>query len=98
MNCNNIIATPEFSKALKRLAKHYKSIKNDFSQLLEQLKENPTMGINLGRGLRKIRMTITSKGKGKAEEPESSLWSLYTKSIAQKLCCWQSTISPSAKT
>lgn len=66
MNCNNIIATPEFSKALKRLAKHYKSIKNDFSQLLEQLKENPTMGIDLGRGLRKIRMTITSKGKGKS--------------------------------
>lgn len=66
MNCNNIIATPEFSKALKRLAKHYKSIKNDFSQLLEQLKENPTMGIDLGRGLRKIRMTITSKGKSKS--------------------------------
>lgn len=65
MSCN-IVATPEFGKSLKKLAKHYKSIKEDFSRLLDQLKINPGMGIDLGRGLRKIRMTITSKGKGKS--------------------------------
>jgi hypothetical protein len=28
--------------------------------------ENPLMGIDLGRGVRKIRMVIGSKGKGKS--------------------------------
>ena len=28
--------------------------------------ENPIMGIDLGRGVRKIRMAIGSKGKGKS--------------------------------
>lgn len=41
-------------------------MKDDFSRLLDQLRLNPVMGIDLGRGLRKIRMTITSKGKGKS--------------------------------
>lgn len=65
MNCD-IFATPEFGKSLKRLAKRYLSIRDDYESLLKELRRNPTMGTDLGRGLRKIRMAITSKGKGKS--------------------------------
>ena len=34
--------------------------------LLHDLKQNPTLGTDLGRGLRKVRMRISSKGKGKS--------------------------------
>ena len=33
MSCN-IIVTPEFSRSLKKLAKHYKSMKDDFASLI----------------------------------------------------------------
>ena len=64
MNCN-ITATPRFKKELKRLGKHYKSLKEDYAGLLNSLQANPFQGTDLGKGLRKIRITITSKGKGK---------------------------------
>lgn len=51
---------------LKDLAKHYKSIKQDFGNFVESLKANPFQGTDLGNGLRKIRMSIESKGKGKS--------------------------------
>ena len=69
MSCN-IIVTPEFSRSLKKLAKHYKSMKDDFAYLLDQLRENPWMGTDLGQGLHKIRLSITSKGKGKSRDDE----------------------------
>lgn len=56
----------QFLKDLKRLAKKYKSLKEDFAQLLASLEENPNMGSDLGRGLRKVRVAITAKGKGKS--------------------------------
>lgn len=61
----NIIATPEFEKRIKRLAKKYRSIKNDFASFLNSLQENPEQGSALGGGFRKIRIGISSKGKGK---------------------------------
>lgn len=64
MNCN-ITATPRFKKELKRLGKHYKSLKEDYAGLLNSLQANPFQGTDLGKGLRKIRIAITSKGKGK---------------------------------
>lgn len=64
MNCN-ITATPRFKKELKRLGKHYKSLKEDYAGLLNSLQANPFLGTDLGKGLRKIRIAITSKGKGK---------------------------------
>lgn len=53
-------------KGVKRLAKHYVSFADDYATLLEDLKINPRLGTDLGGGLRKIRMRITSKGKGKS--------------------------------
>ena len=55
-----------FDKELKRLAKCYKSLKEDIIHLAEDLLNNPTQGVDLGGGVRKVRMAITSKGKGKS--------------------------------
>ena len=58
--------TAKFEKQSKRLSKKYPSIKSDLAQLGEELKENPMLGTPLGRNCFKIRMAITSKGKGKS--------------------------------
>lgn len=65
MNCK-ITYTPDFAKALKHLAKKYKSMKDDYAKLLSDLRANPSLGVDLGRNLRKVRMSIASKGKGKS--------------------------------
>ena len=57
---------PKFEKELKRLAKKYPSIKLDFALLLESIKQQPNQGKALGNDCFKIRMSITSKGKGKS--------------------------------
>lgn len=62
----NIETTPNFERELKDLAKRYKSMKQNYWDFKESLKENPFQGSDLGGGLRKIRMAIDSKGKGKA--------------------------------
>ena len=56
----------EFDRRARRLAKKYKSLKDDLRTLQQEIMENPIMGIDLGRGVRKIRMAIGSKGKGKS--------------------------------
>lgn len=61
-----IEVTRFFSKQLKRLAKKHPSIKGEFAQLIISLKENPIQGANLGNNCYKIRMAISSKGKGKS--------------------------------
>lgn len=62
----NIIPTPPFEKELKQLAKKYPSIKNDIAALALKLQEEPKMGTALGNDCYKIRMAISSKGKGKS--------------------------------
>lgn len=57
---------PQFEREIKRLSKKYHSIKEDFANLVDSLKENPTQGAELGKGVHKVRMAITSKGKGKS--------------------------------
>lgn len=61
-----IIATPNFSKEIKKLAKKYNSIKADFAKLLDDLNRNPACGVSLGNNCYKIRMAVASKGKGKS--------------------------------
>ena len=65
MNCK-ITYTPDFARALKKLSKRYRSMKQDYAQLLEDLHQNPFLGTELGHRLRKVRWAITSKGKGKS--------------------------------
>ena len=62
----NIETSESFDKEAKRLLKHYASFAGDYNKLLEELSQNPQLGTDLGGGLRKIRMKITSKGKGKS--------------------------------
>ena len=61
-----IIATLPFLKSAKPLAKKYKSFNEDYKELIKELTVNPKMGIDLGEGYRKVRMAISSKGKGKS--------------------------------
>ncbi len=56
----------KFIRNLKRLAKKYRSIIQDIHDLETDLKANPNLGTDLGNGLRKIRLSIASKGKGKS--------------------------------
>jgi len=65
MECK-ITASKSFNKELKRLGKRYASLADDYETLLHDLKQNPAIGTDLGRGLRKVRMRISSKGKGKS--------------------------------
>ncbi|MCW3116517.1 MAG: hypothetical protein JWM28_599 [Chitinophagaceae bacterium] len=62
----NIIPTPPFVKELKQLAKKYSSIKEDIAALAERLLHEPKTGTPLGNDCYKIRMVISSKGKGKS--------------------------------
>ena len=56
---------PEFDRRAKRLAKKYKSLKTDLQQLVSVLRQAPTHGTDLGGGVYKVRLAITSKGGGK---------------------------------
>ena len=62
----DIIATEPFEKKLKKLSKKYKSLSSDLFQLFEELSNNPQMGTPLGKDCFKIRVAISSKGKGKS--------------------------------
>lgn len=55
---------PKFEKELKRLAKKYSSLKNEYLQLVQSLKQQPEQGTPLGNNCFKIRLAIASKGKG----------------------------------
>ena len=61
-----IILNDSFLKEAKRLAKKYNSFKKDLETLQNELKINPYSGVDLGNGLRKVRMAIKSKGRGKS--------------------------------
>ena len=62
----NVLTIPPFDKQLKRLAKKYPSLKNEFAELLESLEEEPEQGTNLGNNCYKIRLAIASKNRGKS--------------------------------
>ncbi len=61
-----IIPTPDFEKSFKALAKRHRSMKTDLIDFARSLQENPFQGVELSPGIRKIRMVITSKSRGKS--------------------------------
>lgn len=61
-----IVATPDFERELKRLSRKHLSLVIDFGALLDSLETNPQQGTSLGNNRYKIRLAITSKGKGKS--------------------------------
>lgn len=62
----NIIVTTGFKKQAKRIGKKHHSLKSDIEALIGSLEQNPTQGESLGKDCYKVRMAITSKGKGKS--------------------------------
>ena len=62
----NISTGSEFKRQFKRLMKKYHTLLHDFDVWKQELKNNPLAGDDLGAGVRKIRMAINSKGKGKS--------------------------------
>lgn len=62
----DIIPTPDFERAFKALAKRHRSLKQDILDFTKSLQENPFQGDELSPGIRKIRMAIASKGRGKS--------------------------------
>lgn len=62
----SVESTPEFLSEAKKLAKKHPSLKNDIAGLAKQLIANPTIGTPLGKDAYKIRLAISSKGKGKS--------------------------------
>lgn len=90
--------SPCFQKAFKKLAKKYRSLAFDLDKLILSLQKDPTQGIDLGYGLHKIRMVISTKGKGKSggariitytmllsEEGSISLLTIYDKSEKESI-------------
>ena len=63
---NRVLIEESFKKPARRLAKRYPSFPNDVLQLIGELETNALLGASLGRNLRKIRLAIRSKGKGKS--------------------------------
>ncbi len=58
--------TPYFKRQAKHLIKKYPSLKAEIIALIEALALDPEQGTSLGKGCFKIRIPITSKGKGKS--------------------------------
>lgn len=62
----DVRTTPHFEREAKALAKRYRSFKEDLKSFIDSLSETPVQGAELSPGIRKIRLVITSKGKGKS--------------------------------
>lgn len=61
-----IRTTPHFERSAKILSKKYRSLKSDLGNLIDSLSQNPMQGDELSPGIRKIRLAIKSKGRGKS--------------------------------
>ncbi len=62
----NVVVTDRFKKHAKSIAKKHSSFKSDLEKLIDSLEKNPGQGTPLGKDCYKVRMAITSKGKGKS--------------------------------
>lgn len=61
----DVKTTSVFERQAKRLMKKFPSLKKEMQVLISELKEEPTKGTSIGHDCHKIRLAITSKGKGK---------------------------------
>ena len=58
--------TKNFKAEVKPLLKKYHSLHDDLLKLQRELSETPRLGISPGKDIYKVRLKITSKGKGKS--------------------------------
>ncbi|MDE6378284.1 MAG: addiction module toxin RelE, partial [Duncaniella sp.] len=73
-----VVTTAEFETQAKALQKRHRSFKTDLKELVITLMENPFQGVELSPGIRKLRMAITSKGRGKSGGARVITCLLYT--------------------
>ncbi|WP_424058106.1 hypothetical protein [Pedobacter sp.] len=59
----NIIAVPSFRKELKKLAKKYRSLKDEMTSLFNSLEKNPTAGTAIGKNCYKFELQLHQKAK-----------------------------------
>lgn len=79
MSCNiTVSVTDDFAKEAKRLAKKYPSFKQDYREFLESIKNNPLQGDEITKNIRKIRMAIKAKGKGKSGGARVITFNVFT--------------------
>ena len=81
----SIIATQRFENELKRLAKKFPSLKNEFAELISNIIEDPEIGTFIGNNCYKIRLGIGSKGKGKSGGARVYLLTIYDKGEKEDL-------------
>jgi hypothetical protein len=92
----NIFPLPSFLRNAKPLRKKYISLKSEIAELIAQLQTNPKIGDSLGDNTFKVRLAISSKGKGKSggariitytiiDEKEVWLLSIYDKAEKENL-------------
>lgn len=62
----DVSTTPEFERQAKALNKRHRSFKDDLKRMIVSLSKNPFQGTEVSPGIRKIRMAITPKGRGKS--------------------------------
>mgnify|MGYP003452196949 CR=1 FL=1 len=62
----NVKSIAVFEKQAKKLVKKYASLKSELLELVQSLKNNPKIGVPLGKNCFKIRISVISKGKGKS--------------------------------
>lgn len=61
-----VYPTQSFLILSKKLKKKYPSIVSELEEICSILEENPFIGTPLGNQIYKIRMAVSSKGKGKS--------------------------------
>ena len=61
-----LILSPHFRNELKKLGKKYRSLDSDLEQFCIELIKNPVQGVLIRPNVRKVRMSIASKNKGKS--------------------------------
>lgn len=61
-----ILTTKSFDREAKRLNKRYRSFANDLKTFKDDLRKNPLQGTELFPHVRKVRLSIKSKGGGKS--------------------------------
>jgi mRNA-degrading endonuclease RelE of RelBE toxin-antitoxin system len=62
----NVKSISIFEKQAKRLIKKYPSLKREILELAQSLKTVPSQGVSIGHSCYKIRLSVSSKGKGKS--------------------------------
>ncbi len=62
----NVVVTDSFKKHAKGITKKHPSLKSDLNKLIDSLEKTPSQGDPLGKDCYKMRIAISSKGKGKS--------------------------------